>query len=89
MDKQDLKHTLGFASEEIRRLRRSNEIMNAQLHIVEIFEMALRHSMDKQSIGMGEDIAWKLDKLLAEVQIEIEATQSKPKPPLYKEEDQN
>lgn len=53
-----MKALLLEAAMEIERLRRQNEIMGAQLEVVEIFRAALLGPRTPQ--GMAVDVAWKL-----------------------------
>lgn len=48
------------AASEIRRLRRDNEILGAQVRVVEIFGAALAAHPPSQ--GSCVDIAWSLDR---------------------------
>ncbi len=52
-------HELGY---EVRNLRRSNEILAAQVGVIEVFRAAL---IGKPSglLSSGEDIAWRGDRL--------------------------
>lgn len=61
----DVRNTLAQAREEIRTLRRENDIMRARWEGVDI-AMQLLYATPPQSKGvtMGEDIAWKIDQIL-------------------------
>lgn len=52
------------AAEEIRRLQRQNEILDAQVGVVHVFAAAL--GLQHASRGMSEDVAHKLEKMAAE-----------------------
>lgn len=52
------------ASGEIRSLRRQNEIMGAQLEVVEVFRAALLGPSPPQ--GMAEDICFRIDRLVSD-----------------------
>lgn len=56
------KHLLLQAAAEIRQLRRVNEILQAKVDTMDLFAMVLVTQPTRQSIGMGEDIAWKLER---------------------------
>lgn len=48
--------------EEITRLRRANEVLAAQVRVIEVFERALFGAPRSQ--GMSEDPAWRLEQLV-------------------------
>ena len=56
-----LKDVLQDAKNEIIRLRRNNELLSAQVHVVEIFAAAL-FGPNRNAQGMSIDIAWSLQK---------------------------
>jgi len=62
----DIKHLLMQAKQEIESLRRHNEILAARNDVVEIFAMAVDPGRRHRSIGMGEDIAWRIAERLRE-----------------------
>ena len=62
------------AAEEIRSLRRRNEILEAKVEVMNLFAVTLHSSPAYPSVGMGEDAAWLLDKEIAHIE------QSKVKP---------
>jgi hypothetical protein len=68
-----LKHLLQAARSEIIELRRRNEILAAQVAVVEVFAAAcgLRGGQQRASI----DIAWELDRKIEELTIEEESHQ--------------
>lgn len=68
--KQDYINSMQSAVYEIRQLRKQNEILSAQIHVVNIFASAL--GFKPQSQGMSEDIAWKLEKHIEAIMIDIE-----------------
>lgn len=68
--KQDYINTMQSAAHEIRQLRNTNEMQAAQLHIVSIFAAAL--GFRPQSVDMGEDMAWKLEKHIEAIKKDIE-----------------
>lgn len=55
------------ASEEIRGLRRENEILRAKVGVMEFFQVVLHTSPAYPSQGMGEDVVWKMQKRLDEI----------------------
>lgn len=58
----DLDHMIRNAAAEIRRLRRDNEILSAQVSVVETFRAALLGP--PRNVGMSPDIAWEMDRYL-------------------------
>lgn len=60
-------HTMREAAHEIRRLRRTNEILSAQVAIVEVFAAATGLRKDHGG-AMCQDVAHMLDKLADEEQ---------------------
>ena len=60
-----MEHLLIDAKQEIVALRRRNEILEAQLGVVEVFAAALGLKRNEQ--GMGEDVAWKLQRKIDEL----------------------
>ena len=76
MDNAELKNLLTNAAHEIRQLRRSNEIMAAQLEMVALFDRVLNsRPPERHMIGTSEDVAWSIDRAL----FEIEANERKGK----------
>ncbi len=67
--KSDYVNTMRVAAFEIRQLRKSNEILSAQMHVVNIFASAL--GFKSQSMGAGEDVAWRLDKHIEAIKEDI------------------
>ncbi len=66
MDDQTL-NLLRAAQDEITTLRRQNEIMNAQLDMVDLFRTVLLSSPPRQGEGhMGVDLLYELRKAIAE-----------------------
>ena len=60
-----MKDTLKLALEEIRTLRKSNEVLYAQVRVMETFRAALLGPERPQ--GMSVDVAWQLEKLVREM----------------------
>lgn len=65
MNPSEIVTLLSWSSEEIRRLRRENEILNAQIYIVNVFANAL--GFKPQGGAMSEDIVWKMEKLKEQI----------------------
>ena len=61
---QETKHTLQQAVEEIRSLRRANDILAAKVDVMELFAVVLHSQPARKTTTEGEDIAWKLEQLL-------------------------
>ena len=61
-----MRELLFQAKEEIVCLRRNNEIMRAQLAIVDVFAAACGLKSDSQAMS-SIDIVWKIEKELAKV----------------------
>lgn len=55
-----MKHILMQAKQEIVDLRRRNEILSAQMAIVDVFAAAL--GLRRESGAMGIDVAWELQR---------------------------
>lgn len=60
----DIKDLLLRATEEIESLRRRNEILGAKVEVMEFFGVVLNTSPAYRSVGMGEDIVWKIQQRL-------------------------
>lgn len=69
MNNLEIINSLAWASEEIDRLRRDNQILNAQVHTMNIFALAL--GFKPQSVGISEDVVWKMRKQITELQNEM------------------
>ncbi|MFZ2650252.1 MAG: hypothetical protein WA210_09100 [Burkholderiaceae bacterium] len=50
------------AAQEIRMLRRVNEVLQAKVSMIELFDRVLNSRPPSVTSGFGEDVAWKLDK---------------------------
>jgi uncharacterized protein YunC (DUF1805 family) len=57
---KDIINTMLMAASEIKELRKSNQILSSQVHIVEIFAAAL--GFKQNGMVASEDIAWRLEK---------------------------
>ena len=60
-----MKHLLMEAKNEIVSLRRQNELLAAQVRVVNIFEAALFGPRPQQ--GMSPDVVWAIEKKLVEL----------------------
>lgn len=56
------------ASEEIRMLRRRNELLEAKVGTMELFATVLNTRPWAPSQGYGEDIVWRIEKALQEAE---------------------
>ena len=65
-----MKELLLQASAEIKLLRRQNEILSAKVEMIDLFACLLFTQPARRSESMGEDIAWKLDKAIDQLQEE-------------------
>lgn len=66
---KDKINTMMLGAEEIQRLRQQNEILSAQMQVVNIFAAALGFKQENR--GMGEDIAWRLKKHAEAIQEDL------------------
>lgn len=57
-----------MAIDTIRDLRRENEILQAQVDVMELFGLAMRTSPAYRTQGMGEDAAWLLQQELEKME---------------------
>lgn len=62
----EIRTLLRDANFEIRQLRKQNELMRARLDMFDSVMMLLHSTPSHESRGMTEDVAWKIDKFLAE-----------------------
>lgn len=60
-----MKSLLNDALHEIRTLRRQNEILHAQMGVVEVFAAAL--GLKRNEGGMAPDVAFQLERKIAEL----------------------
>lgn len=60
----DLKKTLQTAANEIRYLRGQNQLMAARLDMFDKMHLMFTTVPQQQNMGMSEDVAWKIDKLI-------------------------
>jgi hypothetical protein len=61
------KHLLLQAAAEIRELRRTNQILQAKVDTMDTLAAFLFSEPPRPSVGMAEDIAWKLDRAVEEL----------------------
>jgi hypothetical protein len=73
-----LKSTLINARQEIIQLRRANEILQAQMAVVDVFAAAL--GLEKGQMGMSPDVAWELQREIERLESEEKEKESKKKP---------
>lgn len=64
------KDTLQRAIHEIRDLRRTNEILSAKVEVMELFALVLNTKPNYPTQGMSEDIAWRMQKRVDEIDAE-------------------
>ncbi len=50
------------ANNEIKSLRRQNELMSARLNMFDSIQLLLRTSLNYPNQGMSEDLCWKIDQ---------------------------
>jgi hypothetical protein len=62
------KRLLLQAKEEIVTLRRANELLGAKVEMIDLFACVLHTRPAGQAMGMGEDVAWKIDRAIAEAE---------------------
>ena len=63
----DIKNVLLRAQSEILTLRHRNEVLQAKVDTMDLFALVLRTQPAYQSVGMGEDVAWLIEKEVAEI----------------------
>lgn len=63
-----MKTLLIDAHEEIQSLRRQNEILTAKVEVMDLFGLALRTVPMHGMRGMAPDVAWQLQKAIAELE---------------------
>jgi len=63
-----------LAANTIRNMRRENEILRAKVDTMNIFATMLGAIVPRQSVGMEEDISYKLDKRAEEIMKEHAAS---------------
>lgn len=61
---QQLRHILIDAKEEIRTLRRSNEILSAQMDMVNLFAQVLNTKPAERVQCMSTDVCFEIEKAL-------------------------
>lgn len=62
-----LTNVMSEATEEIKRLRRENEILKGKVWAMELFEIALAKSQTPQAMTVREDPLWAFERLLEEM----------------------
>lgn len=58
------KRTMQQAAEEIRQLRRENEILGAKVEVMELFGLVFRTQPNYGNRGMSEDVVWKIERAI-------------------------
>lgn len=73
----ELENAIRQAQAEIQELRRRNEVLEAQVHMVETCAMLVRAQMASgPGMTMGEDVVWKLDRALEQHKASAKEAQS-------------
>lgn len=63
-----MRNVLAQASAEIKTLRRANEILQAKVDTMDLLAaMVFSVPPQQRSVGMGEDVAWRLDQEIAKL----------------------
>jgi hypothetical protein len=57
-----MRQLLEDARQEIDQLRRRNEVLQAKVDTMHLFEMVLHTKPAIHTVGMAEDVAWKLQR---------------------------
>ena len=68
----ETKQVLAQAMYKVRELRRRNEILEAQVHTMDTLATFLYAQAPSRSMGAEEDIAWRIEKLLANIEKKID-----------------
>lgn len=68
----DLKRAMGLAVDTIQSLRRENQLLGAQVEVVNLFRAII---MPRTSQGMSEDAAWLLQRELDRINAAEQAAQ--------------
>lgn len=64
---RELENLLLQSKHEITNLRKENEVMRARLEGIDIaMQLLYAAPPTKGGVGMGEDLAWKIDKYITE-----------------------
>jgi len=63
-----MKNLLTDAKHEIENLRRSNELLRAKVDVMDLFALVLKTEPARNQQGFGEDVAWKLDQAIFEIE---------------------
>lgn len=87
MDQQEALQMMRRCREEIVSLRRANAELAPKAQAYDDMSKLIRVAIPDRSVGMGEDVAWILDKRIREVEAELEATKAEQNP--NRNEDQN
>ena len=63
----DTVRAMRMAREEILTLRRRIEVLSAQVHVMSVFEMALKARTPEGGMGMSGDVAWLLQREISKL----------------------
>ena len=64
----ELENILTNAREDILALRRERDILRAKVEVMDLFACVLHTEPAYKPETMGEDVVWKLDKVIRELQ---------------------
>jgi cell division protein FtsB len=68
----ETKQVLAQAMYKVRELRRRNEILEAQVHTMDTLAAFLFAQAPQRGMASEEDIAWRIEKLLANADKKID-----------------
>lgn len=60
-------HLLEWASQEIIALRRRNEVLEAQVHTMDLLGSFLQAEVRRGGQATGEDVVWRMQKRIEEI----------------------
>ena len=61
----EAERAMRMAADEIRSLRRRNEVLSAKVEMIDLFALVFTTRPAYPSQGMGEDAVWLLEKAIA------------------------
>ena len=67
----ELKNLLSDAANEIRNLRRINEVLTAKVEVMELFTCVLHTKAATRMQGESVDVAWMRDKAASETEAKV------------------
>ncbi|WP_127523649.1 hypothetical protein [Mesorhizobium sp. Z1-4] len=76
MDQNEALAMMRRCREEIVSLRRANAELAPKAQAYDDMSKLIRVAIPERAVGMGEDLAWTLDKRIREVEAELEASKS-------------